>query len=490
MNNKIGKYEIVGKIGEGGMGSLYKAKHPTLRRLVILKQLTLGSNINLIERFKREARLMIDFRDENIVQVYDHFKEGDSYFIVMEFVDGISLDKLIKEKRYLSNDAAILIFNEVCKGLKYAHDRDVIHRDIKPANILISKEGDIKLTDFGIATSKEDEDEGLTRAGTTLGTPAFMPPEQINNIKNVDKRADIYAMGVMLYNMVTGKLPFPGNISPETIMRIEKGKYSAPKEFNPKVSGKVQEIIRKSIKSKKEKRYGDLNAVIAKFQKDLRRFQDEKVIKEAIKKYIHGKEVSLKWGGRITNQKENIGLIPSFYKIGIAVILVSFIIGFAAFKNGIFYELLFNKQYGALKINVEVPKEYTYIKEKSIDVEVFYKDERGRYIEKNNVNFNFKKNKKLSTGRYNYYESGKVYLKDNLYDINVSVKNEKHQNNIYLEPIVIQKKNNGKEYFKKINVRYSMPPSFPIYISFSFKDLDTKKIWIMSTFISGIILHG
>ena len=133
---------------------------------------------------------MLDLRNDNIVQVYDHFKEGNYYYIAMEYVDGIALDRLVHKRRYLSNEAAILIFTEVCKGLKYAHDRHIIHRDIKPANVLISKYGEVKLTDFGIATSKEDERFGLTRAGTTLGTPAYMPPEQIVNSKNVDKRAE------------------------------------------------------------------------------------------------------------------------------------------------------------------------------------------------------------------------------------------------------------------------------------------------------------
>ena len=150
---KVGKYTIVGKMAKGGMGSVYKAKHPTLKRFVILKQLTLRGGAGISERFKREAQLMIDFRHENIVPVYDHFKSGSSYFIAMEFVDGTSLDKLIADRSKLSPEATLLIFSEVCRGLKYAHDKGVIHRDIKPANILLSKEGEVKLVDFGIATT-------------------------------------------------------------------------------------------------------------------------------------------------------------------------------------------------------------------------------------------------------------------------------------------------------------------------------------------------
>ncbi len=196
---KVGKYLVIEKIASGGMGTVYKAKHPTLESFIILKQLNLKGIEGVVERFKREAKIMFNFRSENIVQVYDHFREGGSYYIVLEYIDGISLDKLIQLKRHLSNEAAVLILLEVCKGLKYAHDKGVIHRDIKPANILISKEGEVKLTDFGIAKSEDDTETGLTQKGTTLGTPSYMAPEQIADSKNVDKRADIFSMGVLFY---------------------------------------------------------------------------------------------------------------------------------------------------------------------------------------------------------------------------------------------------------------------------------------------------
>ena len=146
--SKIGKYPILSEIGRGGMGAVYIANHPSLKRKVIIKRLILTGNQDVVERFRREANLMMDFRNENIVQVYDHFKEAGFYHIVMEYVDGITLEDLIRQKRYLKNEAALLIFHEICKALKYAHDQQVIHRDIKPANILISKEGVVKLVDF------------------------------------------------------------------------------------------------------------------------------------------------------------------------------------------------------------------------------------------------------------------------------------------------------------------------------------------------------
>ena len=193
----IDKYEVISKLCEGGMSAVYKAVHPTLNRNVIIKQLKVRGSAAFVERFKREARIMMDFRNEHIVQVYDHFKAGSSYYLVMEFVDGTNLESIIKEKKFIPNEMAVIIFSEICKALKYAHDKDVIHRDIKPSNILISKEGVVKLVDFGIAMSKEDSEDGLTSAGMAIGTPAYMSPEQIADTKNVDKRTDIYSMGVM-----------------------------------------------------------------------------------------------------------------------------------------------------------------------------------------------------------------------------------------------------------------------------------------------------
>jgi serine/threonine-protein kinase len=287
---KVGKYTILSKIAQGGMGAVYKAKHPTLKRLVLLKKLTLRGGPQFIERFRREARIMMDFKNDHIVQVYDHFKEGSSYYIAEEFVDGISLEQLIKRERYLSNEAAALIFYEVCKGLQHAHEKGVIHRDMKPGNILISNQGEVKLVDFGIATSLEHSEEGLTRDGMTLGTPSYIPPEQIDNAKTVDRRADIYSLGVVLYEMLTGKTPFPGSFTAETIALIHKGKYTPPKRINPKIAPALAKIVAKSMKPNRRRRFQDLRQIIRRLERRIKR-RDPATIKRALKRVIQGREI-------------------------------------------------------------------------------------------------------------------------------------------------------------------------------------------------------
>lgn len=265
----IGKYKIIGSIAKGGMGEVFKAQHPTLSRTLVIKKLTLRGNKNIQDRFLREAQIMMDFKSDYIVDVYDHFKEGTSFHMVQEFIDGVSLENLIEKERYLPEYIALRIFLYACRALKYAHAKGVIHRDIKPANLLISKDGQVKLVDFGIAAIREEGqvgDEGLTRQGMTLGTPSYMAPEQFFDTKSVDRRADIYSLGVMLYESITGKRPYPGVFSPENIKLIHTGKYAHPRKWNPRLSGFVCRIIKKTMNAKISRRYKDLSPLIIKLE--------------------------------------------------------------------------------------------------------------------------------------------------------------------------------------------------------------------------------
>lgn len=270
--DSIGKYPVIDRLAQGGMGAVYTAQHPTLERTVIIKKLTLRGNADIRERFRREAQIMMDLRNDAIVNVYDHFREGSFYYIVLEYVDGVSLEGLIRERRYLPDSMALIIFREVCRGLAYAHERNVVHRDIKPANILISSRGEVKIVDFGIATihggegsgGGEGGDAGLTREGMTLGTPSYMAPEQFQSTRSVDRRADIYSLGVVLYEMVTGTRPYPGTLSPEVIARIQRGRYRAARAVNPKVTAFTNRLIRRMLRPKPARRFSDLSRVIGR----------------------------------------------------------------------------------------------------------------------------------------------------------------------------------------------------------------------------------
>ncbi len=345
----IGKYEIVSRIAQGGMGTVYKAKHPTLGRYVLLKRLALRGGTQFTERFKREATLLMDFKHDGIVQVYDHFKEGSYYYIVEEFVDGMSLEDLIRRERYLTNEAAVLVFHEVCRALKHAHDKGVVHRDVKPANILISKHGDVKLVDFGIATTTEPSDQSLTREGMTLGTPSYIPPEQIGDARNADKRADIYSLGVVLYEAVTGKLPFPGAFNAETISQIQKGKYTPPVRLNPRVSPLLRRIIARCIRPNRGRRFQDLQPVLRMLARRIRR-REPQAIREGIRKILKGEGI-----GDLFRHRR-----PALVWSGVALVVLAILAaaGWSLARRGYGYEWFLADRYGALVTAVRVPPGY------------------------------------------------------------------------------------------------------------------------------------
>jgi serine/threonine protein kinase len=450
---KVGKYEVIELIAKGGMGAVYKAKHPTLKRFVILKQLTLRGGSGFIRRFKREASLMIDFRNEHIVQVYDHFKEGSSYYIAMEYVDGTSLDKLIEKRGVLSNEAAVLIFLQMCSGLKYAHDLGVIHRDIKPANILISREGEVKLADFGIATSKEMDEDGLTQAGMTLGTPAYMSPEQIADTKNVDRRADIYSMGVVLYEMLTGEKPFPSSFTPEAISQINKGSYIRPRVLNPTVPKAVHKVIKKSMHHKVSKRYKDLQTVINVLCRYTRKYGNQKAINRNIKNYLSGEEIAFPSAFRIGRKKR--GLAPRFMTAGVCLVVLA-LAGIYLYSKGFYHEYFKKKEYGSIEIQASVPDGYYKdagmiyafsrltpacpVEEQQIVQHDIRLIPEGTRLEDKIVGL-FKDEDESDIEKQTVLTTYPLYLPAGMYNLELYLENLKYYKTFYLNPRVIQQQN-------------------------------------------------
>ncbi len=208
---KIGKYEITGILGRGGMGVVYRAEDKRIGRQVAIKTLTEGfsGQPEMLERFYREAQAGI-LQHPNIVIVYDLGDEDGMPFIVMEYVDGDPLDKLISSGRQLPLLEKLSIIEQVCAALGYAHQRGVVHRDIKPANVIVQPDGHAKIVDFGIARVQSSGAEGgLTRTGNVIGTIHYIAPERLKGLP-FDGRSDIFSTGVMLYLLLTGQLPFAG----------------------------------------------------------------------------------------------------------------------------------------------------------------------------------------------------------------------------------------------------------------------------------------
>ena len=204
---RLGPYDVVDEIGAGGMALVYKAVQPSLGRLVAIKVLRpeYMHDRQIATRFEREAAALATLQHGNIVHVYDFARQADRAYIVMEYVEGVDLYDLLAEAKRLPADVAALVARGVSEGLEHAHSRGIIHRDIKPSNIIVSKKGEIKIMDFGIARDPGKSD--LTRAGLAVGTPAYMAPEQIRG-DTIDFRTDMFAVGIVLYEMLAGSKPW------------------------------------------------------------------------------------------------------------------------------------------------------------------------------------------------------------------------------------------------------------------------------------------
>jgi len=264
-NLQSGKYEIIRELAQGGMGKIYLARHTTLNRNVAIKALhsQYSSDEAFIERFLREARAMAQLDHPNIVSVYDVFEDKGSYYIVMEFCPGQSLDEKIKSTRHLSGQYTLDIALQVARGLQYAHDRDIIHRDIKPANIMVDENARVKLTDFGIAAAKNLS--GLTATGQVIGSPQYMSPEQAAG-GELDGRSDLYSLGMVMYKMLSGKTPLEGlsliSIMGKLVYQAEDLEYQYPETVPVPISDLIDQLVQRDP----AKRIASANLLIEKIQ--------------------------------------------------------------------------------------------------------------------------------------------------------------------------------------------------------------------------------
>ncbi|HVA50441.1 MAG TPA: protein kinase [Pirellulales bacterium] len=265
----VAGYEILGVLGRGGMGVVYKARQPGLKRLVALKMILAGSHADAddLARFRSEAEAVAHLQHPNIVQVYEIGDDDGRPFFSLEFVDGKSLSNQLEGKPQTPRQAAETI-RVLAQAMAVAHARGIIHRDLKPANILVGHDGTLKITDFGLAKRLEDEG-GQTRSGAVVGTPHYMSPEQASGrIREVGPAADIYALGAMLYEMLAGRVPLRGASVLDTLQQVVAKEPVAPSQLDPKLPRDLETICLKCLRKDPAKRY----ARVDDLAEDLRRF--------------------------------------------------------------------------------------------------------------------------------------------------------------------------------------------------------------------------
>lgn len=256
-----GRYEIIKLIGEGGMANVYLAFDPILKRNVAVKILRgdLSNDEKFVKRFKREAISASSLAHPNIVEIYDVGEENGNYFIVMEYVDGVTLKTLIKKRGKMILAEALDITKQVASGLECAHASYIIHRDIKPQNIMVLDDGLVKITDFGIAVASNSE--SLTQTNSVMGSVHYLPPEQANGTGSTI-RSDIYSLGIMMFEMLTGKVPFKGETAVEIAIKQLKEPLPSLSMYRDDIPQSVENIILKACAKNPENRYANVTEML------------------------------------------------------------------------------------------------------------------------------------------------------------------------------------------------------------------------------------
>ncbi|OHD37598.1 MAG: hypothetical protein A2015_17260 [Spirochaetes bacterium GWF1_31_7] len=441
---KIKDYKILGVIGEGGMGKVYKAVHPTLKREIILKELKIRDK-ETRERFLREATVMLDFRHENIVQFYDHFKEGTSTYIAMEYVKGLPLNELIKQSEKIPVPLALFILYQSALGLNHAHTKKVIHRDIKPHNLLISETGDVKLIDFGIASQKNDSKECLTAPGTVIGTPAYMSPEQFSSSKEISFQSDIYSLGVVFYEMITGNKPFKNEFSSEVIDSIARGKYPPAHKIIKNLPSIAKKILSKMFNPIASKRYKTLVPLIKLLKKYFSNYNVYE-LKASIRCLLQNNK-DITCYPFYTRHAEIIKRKSAVVKIiGIVVFLTAIVSWF--YLTNSHYTLILRNSYGAVnlsfnKANLDMAS--TFVKIDNRFYKVVFKPKSDEYRKT-------------------------FYLKKGYHEISINSGSYKITRKIDLLPITMQKKNILTKNGMNINIKvYNLSPK-EVMLSLRFWD--------------------
>ena len=252
----VGSYDLLEKVGVGSMGTVYRARHFQTKEIVAIKVMhaEVARNPILLKRFEQEFRITSRLDHPNIVRVIEFSGLGTNPYLVMEFIDGESLMDRLERDGKLPEDEAVRLIVQVAHGLHRAHKQGLVHRDVKPDNIMVTRDGQAKLLDLGLAKDADAGGPELTRAGQGLGTPDFMAPEQFRNAKNASVRCDIYSLGATLYMMVTGQYPFDEDDPLKAMMRKLKNELAAPRQLVPSLAERTDWAIRRALSADPEMR--------------------------------------------------------------------------------------------------------------------------------------------------------------------------------------------------------------------------------------------
>ncbi|GIK51209.1 MAG: serine/threonine protein kinase [Planctomycetaceae bacterium] len=282
---KFKGYEIVSTLGEGGLGSVFKARQISMNRLVALKVLHKQwiSDDEFRKRFVLEARIVGKLSHQNLIQVYDVGKEGDYYYFSMEYVEGRTVEELIQDspRRQMEVGRAVEILIQVVRAIRYYKDFDIVHRDIKPSNVMVTRTGLVKLGDFGFVKSKLDKELGFE--GMVLGTPDYIAPEQAMGRDNVDYRADIYSLGATFYHMLTGRPMYDGTPS-RVMLAHTREPMPDPRGYRPSLGEDVIAVLKRMLAKEPDQRYANLDNLFTDLEALLERNRPKQVAKIEIGK--------------------------------------------------------------------------------------------------------------------------------------------------------------------------------------------------------------
>ncbi len=324
---QIPGFQVISKLGQGAMAVVFKGKQLSLDRMVAIKVLPkrLSENQEFVDRFYQEGRAAARLNHPNIVQAFDVGEAGGYHYFVMEYIDGKTVYDLLTDGGTVDEAEALRITLQSARALEHAHAQGLIHRDVKPKNLMITKSGDVKLADMGLAREIGDYAAAAAEAGRAYGTPYYIAPEQIRGDINIDTRADIYGLGATFYHMVTGRVPFDGT-SPSAVMHKHlKEPLVPPDHVNKALSSGTGEIIEVMMAKNPDDRYPGVAELIA----DLEAVMAGEAPLQARKKYDHRLLESLAHGGAVTEDSDDTndratggGRLPVQWAVALGVLLV------------------------------------------------------------------------------------------------------------------------------------------------------------------------